>query len=128
MPSKNIGAGAKFDFHCLEENCGEVVRFDLAEISDPDFQAVCPKCHRAYAPDESLRSKLQKMMQLIIAIRNAEDVLGDTAVSVNVAGGSVSIPYALLLTRLNTIITLELGGKKVDFHLWIEPASEETFR
>ena len=37
--------------------------------------------------------------------RKAEDILGDSNVSVNVAGGEVKIPYALLLTRLNTLIT-----------------------
>ena len=45
-------------------------------------------------------------MGLIGAIRNAEDILGDSVVSVNVAGGNVRVPYALLLTRLNTLITL----------------------
>ena len=56
------------------------------------------------------------------------DILGDCKVSVNVAGGEVQIPYVLLLTRLNTIITLKLGDKDVDFHLWVEPSSPETFR
>ena len=123
-----LGAKARFDFHCLAENCQEIVKFDLAEIADPDFQIVCPKCHRAYAPDEELRDKLVRMLKLMNAIRDAEDILGDCAVSVNVAGGSVEIPYALLLTRLNTIVTLQFGDRKVDFHLWVEPTSEETFR
>ena len=68
------------------------------------------------------------MMELVSAIRQAEDILGDSNVSVNVAGGEVRIPYALLLTRLNTLITLNYGDRKVDFHLWIEPSSPETFR
>ena len=56
------------------------------------------------------------------------DILGDTAVSVNVAGGEVRVPYALLLTKLNTLITLTLEGTPTDFHLWVEPSSPETFR
>ena len=39
-----------------------------------------------------------------------------------------AIPYALLLTRLNTLITLNYGGRSVDFHLRVEPSSPETFR
>lgn len=129
MPVKDaIGAKARLDFHCFEDGCGELIKFDLADVGDPDFQIVCPKCHRAYAPDEALRSKLVRMLKLMSAIRDAEDILGDGAVSVNVAGGSVEIPYALLLTRLNTIISLNFGDRKVDFHLWVEPASSETFR
>ena len=105
-----------------------VVKFNLADITGRDFQAVCPICHRAYTLDAVLRDKLTRMLELINAIRSSEDILGDSVVSVNVAGGEVRIPYALLLTRLNTLITLELGGKKVDFHLWVEPSSPDTFR
>ena len=68
------------------------------------------------------------MWDLIEAIRNAEDILGNSNVSVNVISGEVKIPYSLLLTRLNTLITLELGGRKVDFHLWVEPTSPNMFR
>ena len=68
------------------------------------------------------------MWVLIEAIRNAEDILGNSNVSVNVISGEVKIPYSLLLTRLNTLITLELGGRKVDFHLWVEPTSPNMFR
>ena len=127
-PRKASEAKAKIDFCCLTEGCTGVVDFNLQEIAEEDFQAVCPVCHRAYALDPVLRDKLSRMMGLIGAIRNAEDILGDSVVSVNVAGGEVRVPYALLLTRLNTLITLNLGGKPTDFHLWVEPSSPETFR
>lgn len=124
-----LGAKAQIDFHCLDDACSGVVKFNLAEISDRDFQAVCPKCHRAYELDEALRDKLMRMLNLVAAIRNAEDILGDSSVAVTVAGAKeVKIPYALLLTRLNTLITLNFGDRKVDFHLWIEPSSPDTFR
>ena len=119
---------AKIDFCCLDEKCSGVVAFDLREIAEKDFQARCPVCQRAYTLDPALRDKLERMMALISAIRNAEDILGDSAVSVNVAGGEVRVPYALLLTRLNTLITLEIEEKATDFHLWVEPSSPETFR
>ena len=128
--SKNNGntAKAQLDFHFLDGNCAGVVKFDLNDIADADFQAVCPVCHRAYALDDVLRDKLCRMMKLISAIRDSEDILGDSVVSVNVAGGEVRIPYALLLTRLNTLISLEIAGQKTDFHLWVEPSSPDTFR
>ena len=123
-----IGAKGQVDFHCLDDDCRNVIHFSLADIISKDFQAVCTKCHKTYCFDEVLRDKLTRMLELVAAVRNAEDILGDSNVSVNVAGGSVKIPYALLLTRLNTLVSLEMGGKKVDFHLWIEPSSPETFR
>ncbi|MBE6356614.1 MAG: hypothetical protein E7058_05830 [Lentisphaerae bacterium] len=119
---------AQLDFHCLTDDCEGVVGFDIADVADADFQAVCPVCHRAYALDETLRGKLLRMMKLIASIRECEDILGDSVVSVNVAGGEVRVPYALLLTRLNTLITLEIAGRKIDFHLWVEPSSPQLFR
>ena len=94
-----LGAKAQIDFHCLDsENCDGVVKFNLAEICDEDFQAVCPKCHRAYELDGALRDKLTRMMNLVAAIRDAEDILGDSSVAVTVAGAKeVKIPYALFL-------------------------------
>lgn len=119
---------AQLDFHCLSDGCEGVVGFDLINIADPEFQAVCPVCHRAYALDDELRNKLTRMMKLISAIRECEDILGDSVVSVNVAGGEVRVPYALLLTRLNTLISLEISGRKIDFHLWVEPSNPQIFR
>ena len=128
MSANELAAKAQIDFHCLEDNCTEVIKFNLADVASRDFQAVCPKCHRAYQLDSALRDKLTRMLDLVQSIRKAEDILGDAMVSVNVAGGDVRIPYVLLLTRLNTLITLDFGDRKVDFHLWIEPSSQDTFR
>ena len=128
MSTRNSNPQAQLDFHCLADGCEGVVKFDITQVADPGFQAVCPVCHRAYALEADLRDKLRRMLELIHALRSSEDILGDSVVSVNVAGGEVRIPYALLLTRLNTLITLELDGKKVDFHLWVEPSSPDTFR
>ena len=116
MSAENIAVMKKpqLDFRCLTDDCSGVVAFDLDSVTDPEFQAVCPVCHRAYALDDTLRGKLIKMMKLISAIRECEDILGDSVVSVNVAGGNVRIPYALLLTRLNTMISLDVAGKKTD--------------
>ena len=127
-PAAELGAKAQVDFNCLDDNCNEVIQFSLADVIKKDFQAVCKKCHKTYSFDAQLRDKLTRMLELVAAVRNAEDILGDSNVSVNVAGGSVKIPYALLLTRLNTLVSLEMGGKKVDFHLWIAPSSADTFR
>ena len=118
----------QLDFRCLSEDCNGVVGFELESLTDAEFQAVCPVCHRAYMLDDLLRGKLTKMMKLIDAIRDCEDILVDSVVSVNVAGGEVRIPYALLLTRLNTMISLEVAGRKTDFHLWVEPSNPQVFR
>lgn len=114
---------------CQEADCDGVVHFDLNACTDAgEFQAMCPKCHKPYVFKADLRDKFHKLHDLIVAVRAAESILGDCSVAVDVPGTSVKIPYALLLTRLNTMITLNVGGKTVDFHLWIEPSSPDTFR
>ena len=130
MASKNgmNTSKAQVDFLCVEPGCSGVVKFNLMEVATEDFQALCPACHKPYEFDADPKEKLGKLLKLIVSVREAESILGDCNVSVTVPGGEVKIPYALLLTRLNTMITLKLGDKKVDFHLWIEPASPDTFR
>ncbi len=119
---------AQVDFLCIEPGCSGVVKFNLVEVAQDQFQALCPACHKSYEFDAELREKLGRLLKLITAVREAEPILGDCNVSVTVPGGEAKIPYALLLTRLNTMISLNLGGRKVDFHLWIEPSSPDTFR
>lgn len=119
-------SGAVLDFACPD--CGGVVKFNLMELDEADFQAMCPKCHRPYQFDSQLKDKFKKLQNLIFAVRDAEPILGDCNVAVAVPAGEVKVPYALLLTRMNTMITLNLGDQKVDFHLWIEPSSSDTFR
>lgn len=118
---------AQLDFLCVEPDCDGVVKFNLMELTET-MQVLCPKCHKSYAFDSELIEKLLKLQKLILALREAESILGDCNVAVSKNGVEVKIPYALLLTRLNTMITLKLGEKKVDFHLWIEPTSSDTFK
>ena len=128
MAQADSAPRAGIGFHCPQDDCTGTVEFDLAAAPAEDFQAVCPVCHRAYVFNPALRGKLERMMRLINAIRDAEDLLADCTVSVTAAGGEVRIPYAMLLTRLNTRLKLNIGGKPVDIHLLVEPSSPETFR
>lgn len=116
------------DFSCLQPDCKTPVAFDLIEAVEDDKQILCPNCHHAYEFDKELKGKLEKLLKLILAVREAESILGDVNVCVTTLSGSVKIPYPLLLTRLNTLITLNMGEQKVEFHLRIEPSSPETFK
>jgi hypothetical protein len=116
------------DFECSEDECSGIISFKLKNALNPRFQAICPQCHRSYQFDPNLQDKLMKLRDLITAVKKAEDILGNCNVAVEMPGKSVKIPYALLLTRLNTMITLNLNNKDIDFHFRVEPTSAETFR
>ncbi|MBN1865491.1 MAG: hypothetical protein JW808_11375 [Victivallales bacterium] len=119
---------AEVDFQCFDNGCDGLIKFNLKDALCDDFQALCSACHRSYEFDDMLKGKLRRLCDLIVAVRDAEDILGTCNVAVTVPAGMVKIPYALLLTRLNTMITLQLDGKDVDFHFRVEPSSPETFR
>ena len=72
--------------------------------------------------------KLEKLRRLLLAVKDAEDILGDVNVGVTTLNGEVKIPYRLLLTRLNTMITIDVGGQQVDFHFRVEPLDNGSFR
>ena len=113
------------DFACVSDECDEVVHFSLLEMEEhPRIR--CGGCGKEYNFDSQLIGKMNKLKRLIMAVRDAEEILGDLNVAVDVRGHTVRIPYRLLMTRLNTLLTLEIQGKKIDFHLRVEPLEEVT--
>ena len=117
----------RVDFSCVTEGCDEVVTFSILEMEERS-RIRCPGCGKEYNFDLELIGKMKKLKQLIVAVREAAGILGNVNVAVDVQGHTVRIPYRLLLTRLNTLLTLEIQGKKIDFHLRVEPLEEVTIR
>lgn len=124
---KPMTGSAQVGFECPQADCGTMVRMNISDIEAGECRGQCPGCHQIYEFDAEMTDKLVRLKNLIIAIRDAEKILGDCQVGVTVPAGEVKIPYALLLTRLNTLISLNVNGQKRDFHFWVEPATE-TFR
>ena len=120
---------AIIDFNCMDEECDEVVQFNLMQLKENKGCLQCSACHRQYEfADDIFIDKLDKLRRLLLAVKDAEDILGDCNVGVTTFNGEVKIPYRLLLTRLNTMITIEVGGEKVDFHFRVEPLDNSSFR
>ncbi len=115
----------KINFTCLQDNCDAIISFDLQTLLTKNNQVLCPSCYNPYVIDDNLKNKFSKLQNLIISIREAKDILGDCNIAVTVPGGEVKIPYTLLLTRLNTLVTLKLNSKNVDFSFQIESSQKE---
>ncbi len=116
---------ALIDFECLAPDCLATVQCNLMQLEERKGRISCPQCRREYRFDSKFRDKLRRFRKLILAIREAEDLLGDVSVGVTTAVGEERIPYRLLLTRLNTLISLEFGGRKVDFRFRVETPNGE---
>ncbi len=118
---------AKVDFACLE--CNQPVLFDILTLRQNEGQVACSHCHRAFCfNDAGFITKLAKLDRLLQTVKECEDILGDVSVGVATFNGEVKVPYRILLTRLNTVITLDVGGRKVDFHFRVEPLAGGVFR
>ncbi|MFW6413835.1 MAG: hypothetical protein ACOCZS_00915 [Verrucomicrobiota bacterium] len=119
---------AVVDFICLDSECESVIKFNIMDLEESGGRVSCPECYREYRFDKPFLDKLQRLRKLIMAVREAEDLLGDVNVAITTSTEEVKIPYRLLLTRLNTTITIDMGGRKVDFNFRIEPLNEESIR
>jgi len=119
---------ALVDFICLDDECEGIVRFNVMELRESKGRVACAECHREYRFDNEFLDKLERLRELILSVIKAEDILGDINVAVTTPGGEVRIPYRLLLTRLNTLVTLEMAGRKVDFNFRVEPLKDASFK
>lgn len=119
------GMRAVIDFECLDEDCLATVQCNVMQLEETGGKVCCPECRREYRFGRAFRDKLRRFRQLILAVHNAQDLLGDVSVGVTTAVGERRIPYRLLLTRLNTLITLDMNGRKVDFRFRVETPNSE---
>jgi hypothetical protein len=126
--AKKPSLAALIDFECIEPDCGATIRFDLMSLEKNDRQVTCPDCHRPYRFDKGFVTKLEKLRQLVLAVREAEEIIGDCNIGVATPAGEVRLPYRLLLTRLNTLVSLKAFDRVIDFTFRVEPLNEATFR
>lgn len=118
--------GGDIEFRCVKDHCKEMIAFSVQEI-ERDKRLKCTACNNEYIFNEELISKIQKFENLITAVKNAEDILGSTNVSIDVDGHSVKVPFRLLLTRLNTSLTLRIGNEELSFHFRVEPLKDKEY-
>lgn len=116
------------DFDCIAADCARTVEFNLMSLNENGGQVACPHCHSPYRFDAKFRQKLEKLRHLVLAVQDAQDILGDCHVSINTPVSEVKVPYRLLLTRLNTLISLKVGDQVIDFNFRIEPLEKAAFK
>lgn len=111
------------EFNCLEEKCGKPILFKLEEV-EKNPSVHCPNCKKEYNFNSGFIEKLKKFDNLVSAIKDAKEILGNTNVAINFKDHDIRIPYRLLLTRMNTVLKLNIGNKKVEFKFRVEPLEE----
>jgi hypothetical protein len=113
--------GHQLQFKCQE--CASDVLFSVAE-TQKGFS--CPQCKKQYVfEDPQLNKQLSLFVSLCEAIKNAEEILSDTHIGIDIGEHHVEIPYKLLLTRLNTTLDLTVGDKPLKIAFRVEPLKEK---
>jgi len=116
---------SQIEFNCISDNCDSLVLFSMSDI-EQNGVVQCKLCHKTYAFHHEFVDKIKRFSKLIEAVRDVKDILGDVNVAVTVAKGKeVKIPYRLLLTRMNTLITLKMDNEEIDFKFRVEPLNEQ---
>jgi hypothetical protein len=113
------------EFKCIDEKCDEFLCLSIKEIEN-NPTVTCSGCRKTYTFNEDFIVKMKKFEKLVLAVREAEDILGSTNVAINIKGHQIKVPYRLLLTRLNTLITLNIGGKEISFRFRVEPLNRQN--
>ena len=119
----SVQLGSVLEFHCVAEGCSHAMRFSILDVKG-DQRLTCAACGQKYFFNSELVSALAKFDSLCRAIHESEGILSDTNVAVNVGGHEIKIPFRLLLTRLNTSLTIripqEVNGKTVEHPIDIQ--------
>ena len=115
--------GHKLQFHCQE--CEAPILFSVLDREHFNKIVACSACGRKHAfQDETLLRHLTQFEALCQKIYASEEILGSTAIAIDVGTHHVQVPFNILLTRLSSVIELNINGKKSVIYFRVEPLKD----
>ncbi|MCH9627055.1 MAG: hypothetical protein S4CHLAM2_06890 [Chlamydiales bacterium] len=115
--------GHKLQIHC--QACEAPILFSALDREEFDCVVPCPSCGQKYAfDDENLLRHLRQFEALCKQIHASEEILGGTSIAIDVGSHHVKVPFNILLTRLSSVIDLDIGGKKFSVAFRVEPLED----
>lgn len=122
-PPLSIQKGSQLHFDCL--NCKEPVTFSVLTFKEEGPRIGCEDCGQVYSfGEETILRQIYQFEALCRQIHESEEILGRTAVGVDVGPHSVKVPYKLLLTRLTSELQLQMGEQEFIIKFRIEPVQD----
>jgi heterodisulfide reductase subunit A-like polyferredoxin len=113
-----VKEGNVLHFNCGE--CGSSVEF--CPLSSSEIKCGC--CEKQYTFSEELSHQLTLFRDLCVQIHRSQEILGQTSIAIDLEEKQLRIPYNLLLTRLSSVIELEIEGKVCELTFRIEPGKD----
>jgi|SaaInlStandDraft_3_1057020.scaffolds.fasta_scaffold205483_1 hypothetical protein len=115
--------GHQLCFSCIQ--CSHDVIFSVLNDYTASDVITCTHCDKEYVFDTTIASQLEKFEALCRQIHLSQDILGDASIAVSVDNREVKIPYKILLTRLNSVMTLSIGSNEdIAIRFRVEPIDE----
>lgn len=115
--------GEHLEISC--QSCQCPIKFSIFSIEEKGDTIECEECGKKYSfKDETLLRQLKKFEKLCRQIHESEEILGNSSVGIDVGGNHVTIPFKLLLTRLNSSLDLIIGDKPCKIVFRIEPKQD----
>ena len=111
------------EFKCT--SCNSNISFSILKMGK-DNVLTCSDCGKKYFFNEQFLDQIIRFEKLVEAVHNVKDMLDTTNVAVAFGDEEVKIPYRLLLTRLNTMLTLKIDGKETIFRFRVEPLNLQS--
>lgn len=121
--SRIMQKGHRLVFTC--QSCHHPVPFSVLDLKNDHGAVHCDGCGVSYAfGDPTLRRQIEKFEALCRQIAASEEILSNTSVGIQVGGQEVSVPYRILLTRLNSKLDLAIGDQNLTIAFRVEPRQD----
>ncbi len=115
--------GHKLQFEC--EECGDPVLFSVLAKESYCKGVECSGCGKIYRfDDKTLVRHLELFEALCQQIYKSQEILGKSSVAIDIGAKCVKVPFNLLLTRLTSVIELNVNGKRSEIAFRLEPLME----
>ena len=115
--------GHRLQFEC--EGCGSPVLFSVLDKESFSQGVRCSCCGKCYLfDDKTLVHHLRLFEGLCRQIYLSQEILGKSSVAIDIGTKCVKVPFNLLLTRLTSVIELNVNGKRSEITFRLEPVME----
>ena len=120
MKTENYTDAQKIELNCVGR--GHAVEFSLLDLNQ-DTKLVCQECGKTYTFNPELTDQIKRFSNLLATVYDCRDLLGQANIGIKVRDEEVTIPYRLLLTRLNALLSLKVNDQEMTFRFRVNPTA-----
>lgn len=109
---------SNLEFKCTE--CDHPVFFSVLDDQHLSKTIQCSHCEKQYLFGTQILSQLKQFEALCKQIQQSKEILGQASIAIDVGPHHVKIPFQLLLTRLSSVLELNIGNEKTSISFRVD--------